>query len=322
MKHFIPLSIALFLYAPALARSADEKPIDARLAAGDKGLDWLTKNQVKDGSWGKVWPIAVTSFACLSYLAAADEPFAGARGKALERGLRYLLSKQKDGNFEDSRDEISRWIHGQGFGTLALSEAYGRTLFCKTKPDIDMKKVREAIAQAVKVIEKNQSKSGGWWYEPGFPDSHEGSTTVCAVQAIVSAGNFGIEFDRAVLDRGFDYLKKCQTDQGGFNYQLGDGQNMKEGTAAGMATLGLMSKFDNQVMMKAYQFLLKTTPTEIGAGQFPYYGHFYGSMGMLLLGQEFSDDKEYRAKTAGYRAEVTKELISWQDKDGAWPIKG
>ncbi len=213
-----------------------------------------------------------------------------------------------------------RRIHGQGFATLALSEAYGRTLFCKTKPDLDMKKVRETIAQAIQVIGKNQSKSGGWWYEPGFPDLHEGSTTVCAVQAIVSARNYGIAIDRTVLDRGFDYLKKCQTDQGGFNYMLGDGKNMVDGTKAGMATLGLMSKFDNEVMVKAYQFLLKVTPT--GAGEFPYYGYFYGCMGMRLLGQEFGDDKEYRTKTAGYVAEVQKLLISWQSQDGTWPIQG
>src|SRR5262249_4437537 len=122
----------------------------ALTAAREKGLDWLTKNQSKDGSWGKIWQIPITSFACLAYLAAADEPFAGERGKALERGLQYLLSKQKDGKFDDTRDDRSRWIHGQGFATLALSEAYGRSLFCKTKPDLDMKKVRETITQAVK----------------------------------------------------------------------------------------------------------------------------------------------------------------------------
>jgi hypothetical protein len=296
-----------------------DKPQQATVAAREKGLDWLTKNQAKDGSWGKIWQIPITSFACLAYLAASDEPFTGDRGKALERGLQYLLSKQKDGKFDDTTDDRSRWIHGQGFATLALSEAYGRTLFCKTKPDLDMKKVRATIVQAAQIIGKNQSKSGGWWYEPGFPDLHEGSTTVCAVQAIVSASNYGLDIDRAVLDKGFNYLKKCQTNQGGFNYLLGDGKNMVDGSKAGMATLGLMSKFDNQVMLKAYQFVLKTG-TEWG--QFPYYGLFYGCMGMQLLGQEFGDDKEYRTKTADYVAAVQKHLISWQKPDGTWSIEG
>jgi hypothetical protein len=306
---------------PATEKRA--KPDDAAkemAAAREKGLEWLTKNQAKDGSWGKIWQIPITSFACLAYLAASDEPFAGERGQALERGLKYLLSKQKDGKFDDTRDDRSRWIHGQGFATLALSEAYGRTLFCKTKPDIDMKKVRDTVAQAVQAIAKNQSRSGGWWYEPGVPDNHEGSTTVCAVQALVSASNYGIAIDAAVLDRGFDYLKQCQTGEGGFNYTLGDGRNMIDGSKADMATLGLMSKFDTQVMLKAYRFLLKVGPA--GAGEFPYYGYFYGCMGMQLLGQEFGADKEYREKTAAYTAGVRKHLLSWQEKDGTWPLQG
>ena len=38
---------------------------------------WLAKNQAADGSWGKRYTLAVTSFACLAQLAAADEPFEG-----------------------------------------------------------------------------------------------------------------------------------------------------------------------------------------------------------------------------------------------------
>src|SRR5262249_36154852 len=136
------------------------------------------------------------------------------------------------------------WIHGQGFATLALSEAYGRSLFCKVKPDLDTKKLRDAVGQSVAVIAQNQSDSGGWWYTQGNKADHEGSTTVCAVQALVSASNFAIKIDDSVLEKGFAYLKKSQTKEGGFNYKLGDGSNMKEGTAAGVATLGLMKQFD------------------------------------------------------------------------------
>jgi len=282
-------------------------------AAREKGLEWLTKNQAADGSWGKTYTIATTSFACLSYLAAADEPFASDRGKALVKGLQFLLANEKDGTFNT---QAGNWIHSQGFATLALSEAYGRSLFCKTKPDLDMKNVRSVVAGAVHAIAKNQSTSGGWWYVPGSPSQHEGSTTVCAVQAIVSAQNYGIEIDEKVLGNGFEYLKKCQSPDGGFNYQLGDGTSMKEGTAAAVATLGLMKKFDFGVMINGYKFLLKITPAVISAERFPYYGHFYGSMGMQLLGQEYKEDKTFRETTAGYLAGVHKDLLSWQAPDG------
>jgi prenyltransferase beta subunit len=325
VKRILTLLVALLLCGRV---AADDKPppVDkpeetakAARAARQKGLEWLTKNQAKDGSWGKQYTLAVTSFACLSYLAVSDEPFDGDNGKALVKGLAFLMANQKDGTFATQGHS---WIHGQGFAALALSEAYGRTLFCKTKPDMDMKKVLEAVTKAVDVIAKNQSDSGGWWYTQGAKQEHEGSTTVCAVQALVSASNFGIPIDEKVLDKGFAYLKKCQTKEGGFNYRLGDGSNMKEGTAGDVSTLGLMKQFDTTVMLNGYKFILKTTPAVISAERFPYYGHFYGCMGMQLLGQEFKDDKEYREKTQGYINSVLKEVTGWQAADGSFPLKG
>src|SRR5437773_4557976 len=266
MARLTAIALVILLAGEATAQDNAAQPEQADEAAKairsarDRGLDWLTKNQAKDGSWGKQYTIAVTSFACLSYLSAADEPFTGDRGQALVKGLGFLLAKHKDGVFDAQGHS---WIHGQGFATLALSEAYGRSLFCKSKPDLDTKKIKGVVVQAVDVIAKNQSDSGGWWYTQGNKGDHEGSTTVCAVQALVSASNFGIKIDDKVLDQGFAYLKKCQTAEGGFNYRQGDGTNMKEGTAGDVATLGLMEQFDTTVMLKGYQFLLKLTPAAI-----------------------------------------------------------
>lgn len=310
-----------------VARSADvPKPaapatrkVKTLAGARAKGLTWLTAHQAKDGSWGKQYTVAVTSFACLAYLAASDEPFRGDDGKALVRGLKFLLSMQKKGVFPNQGHS---WIHGQGFAALAMSEALGRSMFAKAKPDLDAKKLRAAVRLAAAVIAANQSNSGGWWYTRGSKRQHEGSTTVTAVQALVSAANYGIEIDRDVLKKGFVYLKKCQNRDGGFDYQLDNSPNtksMREGTAADVATLGLMRKFDYAVMMKGYKFLLKIGPQTISKERFPYYGHFYGCMGMRLLGQEF---KSFRAKTDGYIAAAQKDILSWQDARGAWPIRG
>jgi hypothetical protein len=142
----------------------------------------------------------------------------------------------------------------------------------------------------------------------------------------VSAENFGIKIDPKVLDKGFDYLKKSQNKDGSFNYILGDGQSMKGGTDAGVATLGLMKKFDFAVMINGYKYLLNFTPAAMHAPHtpwyFPYYGHYYGCMGMLLLGQEFKDDKEFRTNTAKYITETHKLLLTWQEKTGEFTNKG
>jgi hypothetical protein len=238
-------------------------------------------------------------------LAASDEPFDGERGQRLVKGLTFLLGKQKDGKFVS---QGSNWIHGQGFATLALSEAYGRSLRAKVQPDLDMKTVRRVVEQAVAEIAKAQSTSGGWWYWPGRPGSHEGSTTCCAVQAI----------DAEVLSRGFEYLKKCQNRDGGFDYMLGPTEtSMKEGTAGGVATLGLMRKFDYAVMMNGCEFLVRSTPGSITQQRFLHYGHFYGMMGMRLLGQEM---EHLRKKTGAYVEGALSELLKLQLEDGSWPV--
>src|SRR5262245_12895757 len=326
--------LGLWFAAGPLARGQEKKPDEKKpenlakevAAAREKGLDWLTKNQAADGSWGKSYTIGITSMGGLAILSAADEPFTGDRGKALVKGLQFLLNNQKEGMFLTQGQSVRTWIHGQGFASLALSEAYGRSLFCKVKPDIDTKKIRDVVVQSVKLIAKNQATSGGWWYTPGELNRDEGATTVCAVQALVSAENYGIEIDANVLEKGFEYLKKSQNKDGSFNYILGDGQSMKGGTAAGVATLGLMKKFDFTVMINGYKYLLAFTPARMSAPHtpwyFPYYGHYYGSMGMHLLWQEYKADKEFRTNTTRYIAETQGELVPWQEKDGGWPNKG
>jgi hypothetical protein len=128
-----------------------------------------------------------------------------------------------------------------------------------------------------------------------------------------------------VLDKGFEYLKKCQNKDGSFHYIQGDGSSMKGGTAAGVATLALMDKYDFTVMINSYNYLLKFTPAGMSAKHgphyFPYYGHYFGTMGMHLLGVEYKDDKKFRTNTARYIAETQKELVTAQNKDGSWPDK-
>jgi hypothetical protein len=64
------------------------------------------------------------------------------------------------------------------------------------------------------------------------------------------------------------------------------------------------------------------TPAGISSERFPYYGHFYGCMGMQLLGQEFKDDREFREKTGAYIAAAHKDVLSWQAPDGSFALKG
>ena len=99
MKRTFRLCLGFWVGCILTSASADDKVLtkdepDAGIKEMDvarkKGLDWLTQNQAADGSWGKTYTLAVTSFACLSYLGNNDEPYSGDHGKALTKGLTFL----------------------------------------------------------------------------------------------------------------------------------------------------------------------------------------------------------------------------------------
>src|SRR5258706_16311422 len=115
MRRVGTVALALVLFTGtvfAADKPAANDNAKALAAARAKGPDWLTKNQAADGSWGKTYTYAVTSFACLSYLGSSKEPFEGDHGKALLKALKYLMAQQKDGQFPSQGHS---WIHGQGF---------------------------------------------------------------------------------------------------------------------------------------------------------------------------------------------------------------
>ena len=128
----IGLVLGIWFTSEPVARGQEKKTDEKKpehlatevAAAREKGLDWLTKNQAADGSWGKSYTIGITSMGSLAYLSAADEPFTGDQGKSLVKGLQFLLANQKEGMFPTQGQSVQTWIDGQGFATLALAEAY------------------------------------------------------------------------------------------------------------------------------------------------------------------------------------------------------
>ena len=127
MKQLMALFLGLLLTSTATAQ--DNKEPEAKhketlrqaRAARDRGLTYLSQNQAKDGSWGKQYTVAVTSFACLAYLAATEEPFDGDHAKPLTRGARLPPGQPEGrrlsppGSYVDSRP---RFRHAGTVGGL------------------------------------------------------------------------------------------------------------------------------------------------------------------------------------------------------------
>ncbi|MBI3725350.1 terpene cyclase/mutase family protein [bacterium] len=311
------LTLGIVALATGVSRSQESGPPrdskeDARVrvdAAIRDGIAALASSQAADGHLGESYPIAVTSMAGLAILAGEDEPLGN---PALLRAHAWLRSKQKGGAWPA---EGHTWVHVQGFATLFFAELYGRVLATSNAPaQLSKDELRETVTKAVALIADAQSESGGWYYTK-TPSADEGSTTVCAVQALRAARNFGIPVEQKVLDRGFSYLKTMQNQDGGFRYARGSGGSMVAGTAGALATLVLMSKLDERVLVRAVGFLKERRVEGIGCASHRQYGLFYAAMAMKVIAFEYG---EHMPEAGSWSREIESLVASRQGKDGSW----
>jgi len=286
----------------------------------DNGLTYLVKSQSQKGSWGTHFKVAVTGMGGLAFLAQAEEPFDTQYTDALLKAYQYLMAIQRDGIFPKQKHS---WIHGQGFATLFLAEFYGKLLICKKIPKIEpgQEELKAVVARAVKVIEGCQSATGGWWYDQTRPggSEHEGSTTVCAVQALRAAANYGITIDKSVLEKGFEYLKKDQNPDGGFRYKLEHRPSKPGVSAAALSTLVLMRKLDYPVLFSGMKYMKTLKPQGIINDGFPHYATFYAAMAMKGINDEYGKEVPEAAK---WLPAIFDELVKRQGADGSWPKRG
>src|SRR6185295_17264300 len=100
-------------------------------------------------------------------------------------------------------------------------------------------RIKNALVAAVQRIEQSQGAEGGWYYDPYPMPMHEGSVTICMVQALRAARDAGIQVDSKLVARAEDYVRRLQSKKTGlFCYTLGDETRTSVAlTAAGISTL-------------------------------------------------------------------------------------
>ncbi len=230
-------------------------------------------------------PIAVTSLCTLALLGMGEIPGRTPKGSRIELALRYLLDNQirdggpKDGYFSDPADRYSK-MHGHGFATLALTQALGQIPGGGSRL-VSSAELRSSIRAAIRLIQRSQDKSGGWTYEP-IPVGHEGSITICMVQALRAAHNIGFAVDDQVVHRAIRYVEQSQKPDGSFRYQLGSDRSSVALTAAALATLDAGGGYDSPSLAKGLAYLCAPRPSFLrpgripeGEGRFPFYERLY-----------------------------------------------
>jgi hypothetical protein len=190
-------------------------------AAVTLGLEWLKRNQQRDGSWSLAGPYsdggqienvtAATAMALIAFQGAGHTHRAGTHQAVVQRGVTALLKMQdQNGNFYRGGVSHHR-LYSQAQAMIAVCELYGMT-----KDSM----LRTAAERSVDYAVKTQDQMGGWRYQPGF-DS-DTSVTGWFVMGLQSARMAGLDVPSITMSRISDYLDKAASpDQARYGYQPG-----------------------------------------------------------------------------------------------------
>ncbi|WP_372369687.1 prenyltransferase/squalene oxidase repeat-containing protein [Candidatus Uabimicrobium sp. HlEnr_7] len=289
------------------------------------GISYLIKNQQEDGSFAgksdRKYAVAVTSFAGLSLMAAGNLPQKGEHGVALYKALQYVLSAVGRGGYISKNIDDSK-MHGHCYAALFLAQICGSSRDYSDElsqnPAYSVKSVREALERSIKtILEAQTNEEGGWGYIPGDGD-HEGSITVCAIQALRAARNVGVHVPKSNIDRAIRYIRNSANGDGTFMYRLGMTQRRKSFplSAAGVSSLNGTGEYDSPEIKRGLKFMMQYLPPNGKKDQFYnrffYYGHFYAVQAMFHA-------PEHTGYWKIWYPAVRKEFLKLQNKkNGSW----
>jgi hypothetical protein len=293
-------------------------------AALERGLAWLAARQAeqRDGSFPKAGgrryvPVPIAALSALAFMAGGSTPERGPHGRELALAIDYLLQRvdlragsATRGYIASEGDDLSQ-MHGHGFATLALAEAYAMS-----PRTTRGRRTAEALEAAVALIQKSQGLEGGWYYEPRAMLDHENSVTVCLVQALRGARNAGVQVDARVIERAVEYVGRCQDEKGAFRYRLDLDKTSVALTAAGIATLNSAGRYGGGELNKALEVLwrqLALRETDERAHElsaYPFYERLYLAQALW----QASDRRLFELWAAKERERV----LAAQLPDGSW----
>lgn len=282
---------------------------------------------------GEAAPLAVAALGALAFMAGGSTPERGSHGRELGLVIDYLvahaeLDSQSEvrGYIEKKGDALSR-MHGHGFATLALAQAYSMSPHSPRGARIE-----RALRAAVERIVSSQGVEGGWYYEPRKSLQHEGSITICMVQALRAAHNAGVKVDATTIARAVDYVGRSQNKDGSFRYALGDPESTIALTAAAIATLNATGNYSGPRIEEAYAWLFRALavresantldrnplsaddPAAAASREQRTYCYFYERLYLSQALWQNSDRRVFDEWSAKERVRV----LTQQHTDGSW----
>ena len=291
----------------------DEYTEQSRRAV-ERGLAWLAGQQNDDGTFGRGGggmgsSSGITGIGGLALMSSGSLPDRGPYGLEVRRAVDAVMAQAQPSGLL-SRENAHGVMYSHGFAALFLGEVYGMT---------GDDRVKEVVQRAVRLIEKTQNSEGGWRYQPAPVDA-DISVTICQIMALRAARDAGIRVDAEVIEKAVEYVKNCQTRDGGFSYMLSGGEpsggSAFPRSAAGVASLYYAGIYEGEAVDDGLEYLLRYKPGDRGragrggnVGNHYFYGHYYAVQTMFLAGGDY---------WAEWFPAIREELVANQRAEGNW----
>jgi hypothetical protein len=323
-----------------------------------KGLEWMAKNQQKDGHWeafGGQYPVTMTGLGGMCLLMEGSTIREGKYKDNIRRAVEWLMARSMPNGMIGNPNipgEAGRYMYGHGYAMLFLASVYGE------EEDGDRrKKLEDILVRAAKFSRDAQTKRestrnfkgkdgkpqklGGWGYISAADGNNfdEGSVTITQVQALRAAKNAGIAVPVEAIQEAVNYLRESTTDQGnedkvvpaGVIYSLagGGGGEGRPALTAAAVSCGFSAGEYNSPIVRKWLMFCKTAVQPVGDvrfGQHDEYTHYYFAQALYILGDDgyaklCPEDKgkdAERMKWSEYKKNTFPKLKASQSSEGNW----
>jgi hypothetical protein len=330
LRLFASAAVAVVLTLPAVVR-AEELPAEYR-AAVSKGLEWMARNQSKDGHWeafGGQYPVSMTALGGMSLLMEGSTIREGKYRDNIRRAVDWLMARSMPNGLignPNNISEASRYMYGHGFSMLFLSSVVGE----EEDPD-RRRKLVDILERAAKFSRDAQTDRGGWGYVSakdggGFD---EGSVTITQVQGLRAARNAGIIVPTEAIKKAIKYLSDSTNTRGGVIYSLamgGGGEGRPALTAAAIACGFSAGEHDSPLVKKWFRFChdnLRASYGDNRTGHHDEYTYYYFAQAIYMLGDDgwaklFPESRGDGLKWSAFRKSSFDSLVKSQSSDGSW----
>jgi hypothetical protein len=236
----------------------------------DRALDFLARNQKRDGSFGPSIAAepGITSLCVMAMLARGHQPGKGPYGKQLEHAIDFVLNFQNPttGALAETtgRAETTAAPYNHAIAGVMLGEVYGMT---NSERHL---RIHDAVPKALTFArqlqmspKRNPLENGGWRYLRRVTENEADlSITVWMLMFLRSARNAEFEVPQQWVDEGLGYVRRS-FDEGerGFVYALsGDERYCSRGmVGAGIVSLALGGEHESPTAKEAGNWILRST---------------------------------------------------------------